>query len=199
MSKISATVSGVAPGCEVSEVASTPTVVASAVNSEVLDSVFTEGDYLVHPAHGVGYVKGVEAQEVAGVRLDMIAISFEQERMVVRVPTQEYASCGLRAVCSPKAMETVYDALRTKSRARKAMWGRRAQEYDNKIRSGNPLHLAQVVRELYRGEEQPSPSYSERQYYQLALERLSREVAVIESIEENTAVERLETILAEAA
>ena len=157
-----------------------------------------EGDYLVHPAHGVGYVRGVEAEEVAGARMDMIAISFEQERMIVRVPTCEYENCGLRSVSSPEAMEGIYDTLKTKRRIRKTMWGRRAQEYDNKIRSGDPVRLAQVVRELYRGEEQPSPSYSERQYYQLALERLSREVAVVEKIEESLAVEKLETILAAA-
>ena len=159
---------------------------------------FARGDYLVHPAHGVGYVRGVEAEEIAGARLDMIAISFEQERMVVRVPTCEYENCGLRSVSSPEAMEGIYDTLKTKRRIRKTMWGRRAQEYDNKIRSGDPVRLAQVVRELYRGEEQPSPSYSERQYYQLALERLSREVAVVEKIEERLAVEKLETILAAA-
>ncbi len=157
-----------------------------------------EGDYLVHPAHGVGYVRGVEAEEISGARMDMIAISFEQERMVVRVPTCEYENCGLRSVSSPEAMEGIYDTLKTKRRIRKTMWGRRAQEYDNKIRSGDPVRLAQVVRELYRGEEQPSPSYSERQYYQLALERLSREVAVVEKIEEHLAVEKLETILAAA-
>ena len=160
---------------------------------------FAEGDYLVHPAHGVGYVRGVAAEEIAGASMDMISISFVQERMVVRVPTQEYATCGLRALASPEVMAIVYKALRTKGRTRKTMWGRRAQEYDNKIRSGDPLHLAQVVRELYRGEEQPGPSYSERQYYQLALERLSREVAAIERIEEAVAVVKLETILAEAA
>ena len=158
----------------------------------------SEGDYLVHPAHGVGYVRGVEAEEVSGARMDMIAISFEQERMIVRVPTCEYENCGLRSVSSPEEMEGIYDTLKTKRRIRKTMWGRRAQEYDSKIRSGDPVRLAQVVRELYRGEEQPIPSYSERQYYQLALERLSREVAVVEKIEEQMAVEKLETILAAA-
>ena len=177
---------------------SSPLDCADGIEGGVARSL-SAGDYLVHPAHGVGCVRGVEAEEIAGVRMDMIAISFVQERMVVRVPTQEYASCGLRSLASPDVMEIVYKALRTKGRTRKTMWGRRAQEYDNKIRSGNPLHLAQVVRELYRGEEQPCPSYSERQYYQLALERLSREVAAIESIKEKVAVERLETILAEAA
>ena len=167
-------------------------------SSEVASDRVAEGDYLVHPAHGVGYVRGVEAEEIAGARMDMIAISFEQERMIVRVPTGEYENCGLRNVSSPEAMEDIYDTLKTKRRIRKTMWGRRAQEYDNKIRSGDPIRLAQVVRELYRGEEQPSPSYSERQYYQLALERLSREVAVVEKIEESLAVEKLETILAAA-
>ena len=167
-------------------------------SSAVAPDRVAEGDYLVHPAHGVGYVRGVEAEEIAGARMDMIAISFEQERMIVRVPTGEYENCGLRNVSSPEAMEDIYDTLKTKRRIRKTMWGRRAQEYDNKIRSGDPIRLAQVVRELYRGEEQPSPSYSERQYYQLALERLSREVAVVEKIEESLAVEKLETILAAA-
>ena len=167
-------------------------------SSDVAPDRVAEGDYLVHPAHGVGYVRGVEAEEIAGARMDMIAISFEQERMIVRVPTGEYENCGLRNVSSPEAMENIYDTLKTKRRIRKTMWGRRAQEYDNKIRSGDPVRLAQVVRELYRGEEQPSPSYSERQYYQLALERLSREVAVVEKIEESLAVKKLETILAAA-
>ena len=174
-------------------------VVGKSVESAVIETdKVAQGDYLVHPAHGVGYVRGVEAEDIAGARLDMIAISFEQERMIVRVPTGEYQNCGLRSVSSPEAMEGIYDTLKTKRRIRKTMWGRRAQEYDNKIRSGDPVRLAQVVRELYRGEEQPSPSYSERQYYQLALERLSREVAVVEKIEERLAVEKLETILAAA-
>lgn len=160
---------------------------------------FVIGDYVVYPAHGVGQICEINKQKLSGDQLDMISIRFESDRMVVHIPVVKVQKSGLRKLSSQNELDTVFRTLTTKARIRRTMWSRRAQEYETKIHSGNPVHLAEVVRDLYRNDNQPDPSYSERQLYRLALDRLAREVAVIEDIEAIKAAEKLESILGKAA
>lgn len=160
---------------------------------------FTVGDYVVYPAHGVGQISEIREHKLSGDQLEMISIAFNHDRMVVHVPSVKAQNAGLRKLSSEKQLESVFQILKMRSRIRRAMWSRRAQEYETKINSGNPIYLAEVVRDLYRPGEQYTQSYSERQLYRMALERLAREVAAIETINTDSATEKLELILQEAA
>jgi CarD family transcriptional regulator len=159
---------------------------------------FEQGEYVVYPAHGVGIVSGVEEQNVAGVKLKVIVISFDKDKMVVKLPMNESTMSKVRKLCSKKEMEEAIECLRVPTRTKKMMWSRRAQEYEAKINSGVPLSIAQVVRDLYRTATQPEHSYSERQIYQEALDRLMKEYAAISKIDEKEALAYLENILAAA-
>lgn len=156
---------------------------------------FEAGDYVVYPAHGVGKVLAVEEQEIAGHRLEVLVIEFDKERMILRIPTAKVSAAGLRNLSSRKEMQEALKTLKGRSRAKRAMWSRRAQEYEAKINSGNPVSIAEVLRDLHRNADQPDQSYSERQIYQSALERLSRELAAVEKIDEDKAQEKLESVL----
>ena len=161
-------------------------------------SEYNAGDYVVYPTHGVGRVQGIETQEISGVTLDLLIVTFEQDRMTLRVPLVRAESSGLRKLSSRKLMEDALTTLKGRSRAKRTMWSRRAQEYEAKINSGDPVLIAEVVRDLHRGPEQPEQSFSERQMYQAALERLARELAAVEDIDENAAAGKLEEMLAAA-
>lgn len=156
---------------------------------------FSCGNHVVYPAHGIGKIKSIEVQEIGGHSLEMFVISFEKDRMTLRLPVAKAKTSGLRPVCTPKEMAVAINALKTKSRVRRTMWSRRAQEYEAKINSGNPIFLAEVVRELYRTANQPDQSYSERQVYQNAIGRLAGEIAAVESIQTDQAVQKVEKIL----
>ncbi|MCK6450760.1 MAG: CarD family transcriptional regulator [Alphaproteobacteria bacterium] len=156
---------------------------------------FSAGDYVVYPTHGVGRIQGVENQEIAGTSLKVIVITFEKERMTLRVPVGKATNSGLRRLSSRKEMETALKTLKGRSRIRRMMWSRRAQEYEAKINSGDPVSIAEVVRDLYRNAGQPDQSYSERQIYQAALDRLARELAAVEKIDEMAAAQKLESVL----
>lgn len=156
---------------------------------------FEAGDYVVYPAHGVGKVLAVEEQEIAGHRLEVLVIEFDKERMILRIPTAKVSAAGLRNLSTRKEMQEALKTLKGRSRAKRAMWSRRAQEYEAKINSGNPVSIAEVLRDLHRNADQPDQSYSERQIYQSALERLSRELAAVEKIDEDKAQEKLESVL----
>lgn len=156
---------------------------------------FSEGDYVVYPAHGVGKVTGVETEEISGTALELIVIKFDKDRMTLRVPLSKASNSGLRKLSTKKVMESALTTLKGRSRAKKTMWSRRAQEYEAKINSGDPVSIAEVVRDLHRGENQGEQSYSERQMYQAALERLAREFAAMERIDEGAAAEKLEDVL----
>lgn len=158
-------------------------------------SSFSCGNHVVYPAHGIGKIKSIETHEIGGHALEMFVISFEKDRMTLRLPTSKAKTSGLRPVSTPKEMANAINGLKTRGRARRSMWSRRAQEYETKINSGDPVSLAEVVRELYRGINQPEQSYSERQVYQNALHRLAGEIAAIESIETEHAIEKVEKIL----
>jgi CarD family transcriptional regulator len=156
---------------------------------------FGEGDFVVYPTHGVGKITGVETQEIAGHRLSVFVVHFDKDRMTLRVPTAKAKTSGLRRLSSRKQMDAALAKLRGRAKAKRTMWSRRAQEYEAKINSGDPISIAEVVRELYRNVGQPEQSYSERQIYQAALDRLVREFAAVEKIDEPTATKRLEQIL----
>lgn len=160
---------------------------------------FSRGDYVVYPTHGVGKVIGIEDQEIAGTQLKLIVINFDKDRMTLRVPVQKASASGLRRLSSPDQMKTALKTLKGKSRVRRTMWSRRAQEYEAKINSGDPIAIAEVVRDLHRNAGQPDQSYSERQLYQAALDRLAREFAAVEDLDEDTATQKLEAMLQKAA
>lgn len=159
---------------------------------------FEPGDFVVYPTHGVGRVEGVEIQEISGHELTLIVIKFDKDRMTLSVPVNKAEESGLRKLSSRKLMDTALTTLQGRSRIKRTMWSRRAQEYDAKINSGDPVLIAEVVRDLHRGADQPDQSYSERQMYQAALERLSREFAAVEKIDEEAAALKLEQLLAAA-
>ena len=150
------------------------------------------GDYVVYPTHGVGKIKGVETQEIAGFDLKVFVIDFAKDKMILRVPVQKVEVSGLRRLSTRKVMATALTILRGRSRVKRTMWSRRAQEYEAKINSGNPIFIAEVVRDLHRNADQPDQSYSERQIYQAAFYRLARELAAVEKIDEEVATQRLE-------
>ena len=156
---------------------------------------FSTGDYVVYPTHGVGKVTGLEDQEIAGAKLKLIVIDFEKDRMILRVPISKAETSGLRQLSSRDEMKAAMKTLKGRSRVRRTMWSRRAQEYEAKINSGNPISIAEVVRDLHRKEDQPGQSYSERQVYQAAFARLMREFAVVEEIDEDAATEKLQSVL----
>ncbi len=156
---------------------------------------FSTGDYVVYPTHGVGRIKGVETQEIAGQKLKLFVIDFSKEKMTLRVPVAKASTAGLRRLSTRKVMDSALKTLKGRSRVKRTMWSRRAQEYEAKINSGDPVLIAEVVRDLHRNAGQPDQSYSERQIYQAAFERLVRELAVVEKIDEDSAVERLENVL----
>ena len=156
---------------------------------------FTTGDLVVYPTHGVGKIVGIETQEIAGHTLNVFVVHFDKDRMTLRVPLAKAKVSGLRRLSSRKEMDAALAKLRGRSRAKRTMWSRRAQEYQAKIASGDPASIAEVVRDLYRNVGQPEQSYSERQIYQAALDRLVREFAAVERIDESTATQRVEQLL----
>ncbi len=156
---------------------------------------FSAGDFVVYPTHGVGKIVGIEEQEISGHELQLFVIKFETEKMTLRVPIEKAKVAGLRRLSSRQQMELALSTLRGRSRVNRAMWSRRAQEYAAKINSGDPISIAEVVRDLHRHAGQPDQSYSERQIYESALERLVRELAAVEKIDRNAATQRLEEML----
>ena len=160
---------------------------------------FEKGDFVVYPTHGVGRVIDIEAKEIAGHKLDLFVISFEQERMMLRVPVAKAKISGLRKLSSRKIMENALVTLKGRSRVSRAMWNRRAQEYEAKINSGDPVSIAEVVRDLHRNAGQPDQAYSERQIYEAALDRLARELAAVERIDKDAATQKLQSVLKQAA
>jgi CarD family transcriptional regulator len=160
---------------------------------------FAAGDLVVYPAHGVGKVDGIETLTVAGQSVSLYAITFEKERMKLKIPVAKAKTSGLRRLSSKDRLKAALDTLQGRARVRRTMWSRRAQEYEAKINSGDPVSIAEVLRDLRRNTEQSEQSYSERQIYQAALERLARELAAVEKIDEARAAERLEAVLGKAA
>ena len=156
---------------------------------------FRPGDHVVYPTHGVGLVQGVEKENIGGNNLDLVVVTFDNDRMTLRVPTNKMDASGLRQISSRKEMDDAVNTLKGRARVKRTMWSRRAQEYEAKINSGDPGSIAQVVRDLHRNVGQPDQSFSERQIYEVALERLAGEVAAVDGTNPEIAVEKLEQIL----
>ena len=159
---------------------------------------FKAGDHVVYPTHGVGQVQGIETIEAAGYSLQVIVVTFEENRMTLRVPVNKAASSGLRKLAAGAAMQQALDTLKGRARIKRTMWSRRAQEYEAKINSGDPIQIAEVVRDLHRNAGQPDQSFSERQIYEQALDRLAAEVAAIDKSDKAAAIEKLLTYLGKA-
>ena len=153
-------------------------------------SEFSPNEYVVYPAHGVGKIVSIEEQEIAGISLELFVISFEKDKMTLRVPTHKATEIGMRALSSPDVILKAMTTLKGKAKVKRAMWSRRAQEYEQKINSGDLIAIAEVVRDLHRNDDQREQSYSERQLYEAALERLTREVAAVEDGDEAAAVKK---------
>ncbi|MDA0367074.1 MAG: CarD family transcriptional regulator [Proteobacteria bacterium] len=156
---------------------------------------FAINDYVVYPTHGVGRITAVEDKEISGIHLEMFVVEFDKDKMILRVPVTKVEISGMRKLATPKVMEDAMTTLKGRARVKRTMWSRRAQEYEAKINSGDPISIAEVVRDLHRNANQPEQSYSERQIYEAALDRLVREVAAVEKIDEDAAQERLQTVL----
>ncbi|MEM1343116.1 MAG: CarD family transcriptional regulator [Pseudomonadota bacterium] len=156
---------------------------------------FRADQYVVYPAHGVGRIVSIEEQEIAGITMELFVISFEKDKMTLRVPTAKATATGMRSLSSPDIVERALATLKGRAKIKRAMWSRRAQEYEQKINSGDLISIAEVVRDLYRAEDQPEQSYSERQLYEAALERLTRELAAVECVAEEKAAERVDAVL----
>ncbi len=161
----------------------------------IISSEYEIGDHIVYPAHGVGRIVGIEKQTISGMDLELFVIAFDQEKMTLRVPLNKAKTVGMRKLSSPQKMQTALGVLKGRARIKRTMWSRRAQEYEAKINSGDPVSIAEVVRDLHRNAGQPEQSYSERQIYEAALDRLAREVAAVEQIGEEDAIARLAQVL----
>lgn len=160
---------------------------------------FKSGDPVVYPAHGVGTIEGIETHSIGDMEVTLYSISFEKDRMRLKIPVQKAQESGLRKLSSNDRLKDALQTLQGKAKAKRAMWSRRAQEYEAKINSGDPVSIAEVLRDLRRPKDDSEQSYSERQIYQSALERLAREVAAIEKVTEDKAAAKLEDVLAQAA
>ncbi len=165
------------------------------MNKKTSTNKFMAGDYVVYPAHGVGKVSDISKQKVAGQELDLIVVNFDKEKMTLRIPFEKAPNIGLRQLADTSTISTALTTLKGKAKVKKIMWSRRAQEYENKINSGNPVMIAEVIRDLHRTENLAEQSYSERQIYDQALARLSNEVAAIDKSTQLDASKKLLDII----
>ena len=160
---------------------------------------FSVGDHVVYPAHGVGQVQGIETQEVAGYSLEVYVITFDHEKMTLRVPTAKARGAGLRSLAEGNVVSQALTTLKGRARVKRTMWSRRAQEYEAKINSGDLVSIAEVTRDLFRPDDQPEQSYSERQIFEAASSRLARELAAMEKTDEPAALQKILAVLNEHA
>jgi CarD family transcriptional regulator len=159
---------------------------------------FKTGEYIVYPAHGVGLITAIEEQEVAGLTLELFVISFEQDKLTLRVPVSKIKSVGMRKLAEEPTVKKALETVTGRARIKRTMWSRRAQEYEAKINSGDLIAISEVVRDLYRSEEQPEQSYSERQLFEQAMDRMSREIAAVNKLTLTEAVQLIEKQLAKS-
>jgi len=157
--------------------------------------IFEEGDHVVYPTHGVGKVERIAIEEIAGHKLELIHITFEENRMTLRVPVAKARTAGLRKLATRKMFDEALAVLKGRARIKRTMWSRRAQEYEAKINSGDPLAIAEVVRDLHRNAGQPDQSFSERQIYEAAMDRLAAELAALDRIDKAAAAVKLAEFL----
>ena len=187
------------PQAVISKTKAANSVPAKIVSKKTEKLDFVTGDFVVYPAHGVGQIEGVEVQMISGMEITLYTISFEKDRMRLKLPVTKVKVSGLRKLSSKDRLKDALATLQGRSQVRRIMWSRRAQEYEIKINSGDPVSIAEVLRDLKKSGDQGEQSYSERQIYQAALARLAREVAAIEKIDEKKATEKLEAVLSNIA
>jgi CarD family transcriptional regulator len=156
---------------------------------------FRPNEYVVYPAHGVGQIISIEEQEIAGIAMELFVISFDKDKMTLRVPTHKATEVGMRSLSSPDVVSKAMTTLKGKAKVKRAMWSRRAQEYEQKINSGDLIAIAEVVRDLHRADDQREQSYSERQLYEAARDRLTRELAAVSGTGEGDAQARIDEVL----
>ncbi|MFY8039731.1 MAG: CarD family transcriptional regulator [Bosea sp. (in: a-proteobacteria)] len=159
---------------------------------------FKTGEFVVYPAHGVGQITAIEEQEVAGFKLELFVVSFAKDKMTLRVPTAKAATVGLRKLADEAVVTKALETLTGRARVKRTMWSRRAQEYEAKINSGDIIAISEVVRDLHRSEAQPEQSYSERQLYEAALDRMVREIAAVDNVTDTEALKKIEGQLAKS-
>lgn len=157
---------------------------------------FKKGEHVVYPAHGVGVVQGIETHRISDKEIRVMVIAFEKDKMIVRLPLNSLTLKKVRKLCTREELEEAINYLKTPSKVKKMIWSRRAQEYESKINSGDIMSISQVVRDLHRTSTQPEHSYSERQIYQEAVERLTREYAAVTNTDEEHALKELKKVLA---
>ena len=162
---------------------------------EVSKDDFQINDFVVYPSHGVGRIVDEEIQNVAGFELKMYVLTFDKDKMTLKVPKDKIESTGMRKLSSPNTIGKALQVIGGKAKVKRAMWSRRAQDYEQKINSGELILIAEVVRDLHRNDEQREQSYSERQLYEAALERLTREIAAVDGVEERKAQEKVDKVL----
>lgn len=195
-----ATPKDVAQRAAASAAATTAAAAASAAKKPVSSRHgFKTNEYIVYPAHGVGRIVGIEEQEIAGMSLELFVITFDKDKLTLRVPTGKLQSVGMRKLAEEPVVKKAMETLKGRARIKRTMWSRRAQEYEAKINSGDLVSIAEVVRDLYRSEAQPEQSYSERQLYEAALDRMAREIAAVDRLDERGAVQRITEVLARSA
>lgn len=163
--------------------------------SKTSASDFRPDDFIVYPAHGVGKIVSIETQEIAGMELELFVIAFDKDKMTLRVPTNKAEDVGMRSLSSPDVVSKAMQVLKGKAKNKRAMWSRRAQEYEQKINSGDLIAIAEVVRDLHRNDDQREQSYSERQLYEAALDRLTREMAAVDNGDEDAAAQKVDAVL----
>ena len=163
------------------------------------DNDFVVDQFVVYPSHGVGKITAIEEQEIAGISMELFVIDFAKDKMTLRVPAAKATSVGMRSLASPDLVSKAMATLRGRARVKRAMWSRRAQEYEQKINSGDLIAIAEVVRDLHRKDDQREQSYSERQLYEAALERLTREIAAVDRADEDAAQTKIEEVLTSRA
>ncbi len=189
-----------AAGPSTAKRSSEPVASAPAVEAKKPAAVqhdFKLHEYVVYPAHGVGQIIAIEEQEIAGMSLELFVITFEKDKMTLRVPTSKVDS--MRKLAEDNIVDKAMGTLKGRARVKRTMWSRRAQEYENKINSGDLIAISEVVRDLYRSESQPEQSYSERQLYEAALDRMARELAAVAEIDERQATQRIVDVLSKSA
>ncbi len=153
---------------------------------------FKTGEYIVYPSHGVGQISNIEEQEIAGMSMELLVIAFDQDKLTLRVPVAKIKSVGMRKLANNDVLERALSTIKGRARVKRTMWSRRAQEYEAKINSGDLVLISEVVRDLYRSAEQPEQSYSERQLFEQAMDRMSREIATVKKITITEAVQIIE-------
>lgn len=160
---------------------------------------FRTNEQIVYPAHGVGRIQTIEEQEIAGSKLELFVITFDKDKMTLRVPTDKLEQVGMRKLSEDNVVKKALTTLKGRARVKRTMWSRRAQEYEAKINSGDLVSIAEVVRDLYRSDSQPEQSYSERQLYEAALDRMAREVAAVQKLDEDGAIAKIDEVLSKSA